>query len=164
MAKLDTGYALWVSMVSVTIDNITDINMVMGTFSAVDSLSASKFFKKYFYAIYDAATSLPVLGPPYGTITTVQSKTYPVDVEAIKKIVFLAQQVLPQAPATALSVTLQLPADVEKAVVAKDGINKLKLLRICGTINPESTSFDTPSFPTFSKKGMDLVLSQPCAG
>jgi hypothetical protein len=86
-----------------------------------------------------------------------------VDVEAIKKIVFLAQQVLPQAPATASPVTLQLPADVEKAVVAKDGINNLKLFHICGTINSESTYFDTPSFAMFSK-GMDLVLSQPRAG
>ncbi len=85
------------------------------------------------------------------------------DIEAIKKIVFLAQQVLPQAPATASPVTLQLPVDVEKAVVAKDGINNLKLFRICGTINSESIYFDTPSFAMFSK-GMDLVLSQPCAG
>jgi hypothetical protein len=48
MAKLDTGYALWVSMVSDAIDNITDINMVMDAFSTVNSLSASKFYKKYF--------------------------------------------------------------------------------------------------------------------
>jgi hypothetical protein len=86
-----------------------------------------------------------------------------VDIEAIKKIVFLVQQVLPQAPATASPVTLQLLADVENAVVAKDGINNLKLFCICGTINSESTSFDTPSFATFSK-GMDLVLSHSCAG
>jgi hypothetical protein len=47
--------------------------------------------------------------------------------------------------------------------VAKDGINKLKLFHICGTINPESTSFGTLSFSPFSK-GMDLVVNQPRAG
>jgi hypothetical protein len=52
---------------------------------------------------------------------------------------------------------------VEKEVVAKDGINKLKLFHICGTINPESTSFNTLSFAPFSK-GMDLVVNQPRAG
>ena len=83
------------------------------------------------------------------------------EVEAIKKIFFPAQQALIQAPATAPAVTLlQLPADVEKEVVAKDGINKLKLFHICGVINPESTSFDTLTFAMFSK-GMDLVVSQP---
>jgi hypothetical protein len=70
---------------------------------------------------------------------------------------------LPQAPVTASAVTLQLPGDVEKEVLAKDGINKLKLFHICGTINPESTSFNTLSFAPFSK-GMDLVLNQPRAG
>ncbi len=47
--------------------------------------------------------------------------------------------------------------------MAKDGINKLKLFHISGTISPESTSFDTLSFALFSK-GMDLVVNQPCAG
>ncbi len=46
--------------------------------------------------------------------------------------------------------------------MAKDGINKLKLFHICGTINPESTSFGTLSFADFSK-GMGLVVSQPRA-
>ncbi len=85
------------------------------------------------------------------------------EVEAIKKIFFPMQQTLPQGLATSSALTLQLPADVEKEVVAKDGINKLKLFHICGMINPESTLFDTPSLATFSK-GMDLVVSQPCAG
>jgi hypothetical protein len=58
-------------MVSDAIDNITDIDMVMDAFFAVNSLSASKFYKKHFYALYDEATSIPILGPPYGTITTV---------------------------------------------------------------------------------------------
>ncbi len=70
---------------------------------------------------------------------------------------------LPQAPATASAVTLQLLGDVEKEVVAKDGINKLKLFHICGTINPDSTSFGTLSFAPFSK-GMDLVMNQLRAG
>ncbi len=73
------------------------------------------------------------------------------------------QYALPQAPATASAVTLQLPGHVEKEVVAKDGINKLKLFHICGTINPESTSFNTLSFAPVSK-GMDLLVNQPCAG
>ncbi len=73
------------------------------------------------------------------------------------------QYALPQAPATASAVTLQLLGDVKKEVVAKDGINKLKLFHICGTINSESTSFHTLSFAPFSK-GMDLIVNQPCAG
>ena len=64
------------------------------------------------------------------------------------------------APAVTL---LQLTTDVEKEVVAKDGINKLKLFHICGVSNSESTSFNTLTFATFSK-GMDLVVNQPHAG
>ncbi len=52
---------------------------------------------------------------------------------------------------------------MKKEVVAKDGINKLKLFHICGTINHESTSFGTLSFAPFSK-GMDLVVNQPRSG
>jgi hypothetical protein len=55
------------------------------------------------------------------------------------------------------AVTLQLPADVEKEVVAKDGINKLKLFHICGTIDPDSTTFGTIAYPTFSP-GMEIVV------
>jgi hypothetical protein len=100
---------------------------------------------------------------PYGTITTVQSEDYPKKVGNIKKI-FFAQQALPQpVPVPALSaVTLQLPADIEKEVVAKDGINKLKLFHICGTIDPESTTFGTIAYSTFSP-GMEIVLGQPRA-
>ncbi len=95
---------------------------------------------------------------PYGTITTVQSEDYPKEVGDIKKI-FLA---LPQpALATALSaVTLQLPADIKKEVVAKDGINKLKSFHICGMIDPDSTTFGVIAYPTFSP-GMKIVLGQP---
>ncbi len=85
------------------------------------------------------------------------------EVEAIKKIFLLVQYELPQALVTASAVTLQLSGDVTKEVVTKDGINKLKLFHICGTINPESTSFNTLSFAPFSK-GMDLVVNQPRAG
>ncbi len=119
--------------------------------------------KKHFYGWYEETTSLPISGSPYGTITTVQSNAYPVEVKAIKKIFFLTQQALPQGLATSSALTLQLPADVKKDVVAKDGITKLKLFHICRMIDPESTSFNTLSLATFSK-GMDLVMSQPCAG
>ena len=88
---------------------------------------------------------------PYRTITTVQSEDYPKEVGDIKKI-FFAQQALPQpvsVPAPS-AVTLQLPADIEKEVVAKDGINKLKLFHICGMIDPDSTTFGTITYPTFS--------------
>ncbi len=158
MAKMGPGYALWVSVVSNAIDNIDDINYVINAFSAVEDLSLSDFYKKHFYVLYDKDTSLSVLGAPYGMITMVPSNAYPVEVEAIKKIFLLVQYALPQAPATASAVTLQLPGDVKKEVVAKDGINKLKLFHICGTINPESTYFDTLSFAPFSK-GMDLVVN-----
>jgi hypothetical protein len=163
MAKMGPEYALWVSTVSDAIDNIDDINCVIDAFSEVDDLSLSNFYKKYFYALYDKDTSFPVLGAPYGTITMVLSDAYPVEVEAIKKIFLLVHYALPQALATASAITLQLPGDVKKEVVAKDGINKLKLFHICGTINPESTSFGTLSFAPFSK-GMDLVVNQPHAG
>ncbi len=100
---------------------------------------------------------------PYGTITTVPSEDYPKEVVDIKKI-FLAQQALPQqVPVPALSaITLMLLAYIEKEVVAKDGINKLNLFHICGMINPESTSFGTLAYPTFSP-GMKIVISQPRA-
>ena len=96
-------------------------------------------------------------------ITKVQSEDYPKEVADIKKI-FFAQQALPQqvlVPASS-AITLQLPADIEKEIVAKDGINKLKLFHICGTINPESNMFGTLSYSTFSS-GMEIVIGQPCA-
>ncbi len=114
-------------------------------------MSLSNFYKKRFYVLYDKDSSLSVSGAPYGTITTVPSDTYPVEIEAITKIFLSVQYKLPQAPVTASAITLQLPGDVEKEVVAKDGINMLKLFHICGTIDPESTSFDTLSFALFSK-------------
>jgi hypothetical protein len=151
MAKMGPGYALWVSTVSGTINNIDDIDCVIDAFSAVNDLSLSNFYKKHIYMLYDKDTSLSVLRDPYWTITKVPSNAYPVEVEATKKIFLLVQYALPQAPATASAVTLQLPEDVEKEVVAKDGINKLKLFHICGMIIPESTSFGTFSFAPFSK-------------
>jgi hypothetical protein len=163
MAKMGPGYALWVSTVSNATNNIDDIDYVIDAFFAADDLSLSNFYKKHFYALYDKDTSLSVFGASYGTITTVPSNAYPVEVKAIKKIFLSVQYELPQAPVTASAIALQLPGDVEKEVVAKDGINKLKLFHICGTINPESTSFDTLSFAPFSK-GMDLVVNQPHAG
>jgi hypothetical protein len=72
-----------------------------------------------------------------------------VEVEAIKKIFLSVHYALPQAPATASANSLQLPGDVKKKVVAKDGINKLTVFHICGTINPESTSVVTLSFASF---------------
>jgi hypothetical protein len=163
MAKMGPGYALWVSTVSDAIDNIDDIDYVIDAFSAVEDLSLSNFYKKHFYVLDDKDISLSVSGAPYGTITTFPFNAYRVDVKAIKKIFLLVQYALPQAPATASAITLQFPGDVEKEVVAKDGIIKLKLFHICGTINPESTSFDTLSFALFSK-GMDLIVNQPHAG
>ena len=93
----------------------------MDAFSTVDNLSYDDYYKKHFY---DRAVSLSVAGAPYGTITTVQSEDYPKEVADIKKM-FFVQQALPQpVPVPASSaVTLQLPADIEKEVVAKDGIN-----------------------------------------
>jgi hypothetical protein len=127
MAKLGSGYDLWVSMVSDAIDNMDDFNYVIDAFSAVHNLSLCAFYKKHFYGRYEETTSLPILGSPYGTITMVQSNAYPVEVEAIKKIFFPTQQALPQGLATSSALALQLSADVEKEVVAKDGITKLKL-------------------------------------
>jgi hypothetical protein len=163
MAKMGPGYALWVSTVSDAINNIDDINYIINAFSAVDDLSLINFYKKHFYALHDKDISLSVFAAPYGTITRIPSNTYPVEVKVIKKIFLLVQYALPQAPATASAVALQLPGDIEKDVVAKDGINKLMLFHICGTINLESTSFDTLSFAPFSK-GMDLIVNQPHAG
>jgi hypothetical protein len=93
-------------------------------------------------------STISVVGAPYGTITTVQSEVYPKEVANIKKI-FFAQQALPQQvlPTASSAVTLQLPSDVEKEDVAKDGINKLNLFHICGTINHESISFGTLAYP-----------------
>ncbi len=145
------------------IDNIDDINYVINAFSAVNDLSSSDFYKKHFYTLYDKDTSLSVSGARYGTITMIPFDAYRVEVEAIKKNFLSVQYALPQAPETASAVTLQLPGDVKKEVVAKDGINKLKLIHICGTVNPESTSFGTLSFALFSR-GMDLAVNQARAG
>ena len=163
MAKMGPGYALWVTTISDAIENMEDIDVIMDAFGVVDDLSQFDFYKKYFYANYDGVTSLGVARAPYGTITTVPSDDYPKEVIDIKKI-FLAQQMLPptvSVPASS-AVTLQLPADVEKEVVAKDGINKLKLFHICGTIDPDSTTFGTIAYPTFSP-GMEIVVGQPRA-
>jgi hypothetical protein len=92
-----------------------------------------------------------------------RSNPTPTKWKSRQSIFLLVQHALPQAPATASAITLQLPGDVKKEVVAKDGINKLPLFYICGKINPESTSFDTLSFALFSK-GMDLTMNQPRAG
>jgi hypothetical protein len=163
MAKMGPGYALWVVTVSKAIDNIEDIDTVMDAFGVVDNLTQDDFYKKHFYVNYDKVLSLGVARTPYGTITTGQSEDYPKEVGDIKKI-FFAQQALAQlalVPAS-LAITLQLPADIEKEVVAKDGINKFKLFHICGTINPESTTFGTIANSTFSS-GMEIVLGQPRA-
>jgi hypothetical protein len=117
-------------MVFDAIDNIDDINCIIDAFSEVDDLSLSDFYKKHFYALFDKDTSFPVLGAPHGLITTVPSNACPVEVKAIKKIFLSVHYALPQAPATASAVTLQLTGDVKKEVVAKDGINKLKLFHI----------------------------------
>ena len=160
MAKMGPGYDLWVTTISDAIDNMEDIDTIMDAFSVVDNLTQDGFYKKYFYANYDGVISLGVARAPYGTITTVQSEDYPKEVGDIKKI-FLA---LPQPALTTASsaVTLQLPADIEKEVVAKDGINKLKLFHICGMIDPDSTTFGVIAYPTFSP-GMEIVLGQPRA-
>jgi len=141
MAKMGPGYDLWVTTISDAIDNMEDIDRIMDAFSVVKNLTQDGFYKKYFYATYDRVISLGVARSPYGTITTVQSEDYPKKVGDIKKI-FFAQQALPQpVPVTASSaVTLQLPADIEKEVVAKDGSNKLKLFHICGMIDPDRTT------------------------
>jgi hypothetical protein len=48
MAKMGSGYALWVSTVSNAIDNIDDINCIINAFSEVDDLSLSDFYKESF--------------------------------------------------------------------------------------------------------------------
>jgi len=150
MAKMGSGCDLWVTAISDAIDNIEDIDVIMDAFGAADDLTQVDFYKKYFYTNYDGVISLGVARAPYGTITTVLSENYSKEVGDIKKI-FFAQQALPQpVPVPASSaVTLQLPADIEKEVVAKDGINKLKLFHICGMIDPDSTTFGAPTYPTF---------------
>jgi hypothetical protein len=115
LAKMGPGYGLWLSTVSDAIDNSNEINIVIDAFFTVGDLSLKDFFKQHFYGLYDKTTSLPISGTPFGTITTVQSDAFPVEVEAIKKIFFSAQQALIQALATAPAVTLlQLPVDDEK--------------------------------------------------
>jgi len=163
MAKMGLGYDLWVTKISDAINNIEDIDTIMDAFGVVDNLTQVNFYKKYFYANYDKVISLGMARAPYRTITTVQSEDCPKEVGGIKKI-FFAQQALPQpvpVPAS-LAVTLQLPADIKKVVIAKYGINKLKLFHICGMIDPDSTTFGALACPTFSS-GMESVLGQPRA-
>jgi hypothetical protein len=71
MAKLGTGYGLWVSTISKAIKNMDDITYVIDSFNAVDNLSLEGFYKKHLHALYEETTSLPISGSPYGTITTV---------------------------------------------------------------------------------------------
>jgi hypothetical protein len=163
MAKMGPGYALWVTTVSNAIDKIEDIDVIIDAFGVVDDLPQVDFYKKYFYANYDGVISLGVVRAPHRTITKVPSDDYPKEVVDIKKIFFAQQALLQQVPVPASSaVTLQLPADIEKEVVANDGINKLNLLHICGMIDLDSTSFGTLVYPTFSP-GMKIVISQPRA-
>jgi hypothetical protein len=61
MAKLGSGYDLWVSTVSDAIDNMDDIDYVIDAFGTVDNLSLSAFYKKHFYRRYEETTSLPIL-------------------------------------------------------------------------------------------------------
>jgi hypothetical protein len=98
------------------------MDYIINAFSAVDNLSLSNFHKKHFYALYDEDTSLSVSEALYGMITTVPSDAYPVEVKAITKIFLLVQYALPQAPATASAVTLQLLGVIKKEVAAKDGL------------------------------------------
>ncbi len=57
MAKMGPGYAPWVSTVSEAINNIDDIKYIINAFSAVNYLSLSDFYKKYFYALYDRGST-----------------------------------------------------------------------------------------------------------
>jgi hypothetical protein len=105
LAKMGPGYGVWVTTVSGAIENSEEINVLIDAYSAVADLSLN-FYQKHFYGLYNQTTSIPISGTPFGTITMVQSDSYPVEVEAIKKIFFPVQQVLLQAPVTAPSVTL----------------------------------------------------------
>jgi hypothetical protein len=60
MAKMGPGCALWVSTVSIAINNIDDIDYVIDAFSAVKALSLRNFYKKHFYTLNDEDTSLSV--------------------------------------------------------------------------------------------------------
>jgi hypothetical protein len=54
MAKLGSGYDLWVSTISNAINNMDDIDYIIDAFGAVNNLSLSAFYKKHlcvFWAI-----------------------------------------------------------------------------------------------------------------
>ena len=92
LAKMGPGYCLWVTTVSDAIENREEINVVIDAYSAAAGLILNDFYKKHFYGLYDRKTSLPILGTLFRTITTVQSIAYPVEVNAIKKIVSLCSK------------------------------------------------------------------------
>jgi hypothetical protein len=133
----------------------------MDAYSTIDNMTEEAFYKKHFYGHYDEKKSLFITKGPCGVITTIHFDAYPMEAEAMRKILLLAPQAPPQqVPVTASALTLQLSADTEKEVVAKTGIHNLRLLHICGKINQASTTFSNLSYPTFSM-GMEVVLGQP---
>jgi hypothetical protein len=97
-------------------------------------------------------------------MTLVQLDDYPVTAHVIKDLFQLSPQVV--APTLnsfdPSNVMLHLPNMADKESEAKKGIVKLMLLHIHGDIDIKATLVST-IIPAAPSKGMQVVLSQPCA-
>ncbi len=158
-AKLGTGYNLLVSAAAEAIEKKDDICEVLSAASEQTNYSRTDFLKSHFSPSYGYAKSLPIAPGTHGFISFVDSDLYPVKADELRKIFILA--LTSPLPATAFStlitLTLQLPSNVEKEAKAKRGITKLLLFHICGKLSNDSTSF-RDLFYTKPAQGMRVVF------
>jgi hypothetical protein len=171
MLRLGQGYELWAMAVNRAIRYAVDNDTVLA--QAAEKLDYDKvaFFQAHFLETWaDRAPSLPIglAYGPWGIMTSVPSSAYPTAAEVLKGIFTPPppapalpphQQALTAPPGT---LTLQLPADIEKEVEAKKGTTKLMLLHICGKFNEHSWSVDDIS-QAMPSAGMQVVMTNPRA-
>jgi hypothetical protein len=101
LAKLGTGYNLWVSTAAEAIDKWNNIREVLGTASEQTGYSRTDFLKSHVDPSYDPAKSLPIASGPHGFISFVDSDLYPVKANKLRKIFIPA--LTSHLPAMALS-------------------------------------------------------------
>jgi hypothetical protein len=159
LAKLGTGYDLWVSAAAEAIGKKDDIREVLGAASEQTNYSRMDFLKSYFFSSYNSTKSLPMPSKPHGFITFVDSDLYPVEADELRKIFIpaLTSPLLAMALSTLNTLTLQLPSNAEKEAKVKKGITKLLLFHICGKLSDDPTSFGNLSYPK-PVQGMRVVL------
>jgi len=170
MLRLGQGYELWAKAVNRATKDAVENDEVLAKAADKPNYNKVAFFQAHFLATWaDRAPSLPIglIYGPWGIMTSVPSSEYPTAAAVLKSIF------TPPPPAPALpphqqaltapgTLTLQLPAEVEKEVEAKKGTTKLMLLHICGKFNEQSWSVDDIS-QAMPSTGMQVVMTNPRA-